>query len=287
KNLNMYDELEEYTKWGSIVTVQIVVTKNDVGALEEKIRRCHDAGVKAVVMCAVHLKNTKDHLPDLWSMSRVGLEMKKKYPGVIISPDGYFDRITWDHGCDTSSIIVDADGFLWYPCRVLEEKTINLIDSDLMTYLESPDGHERRQRMAACDIQCAWYQYYATQSFVNPVPPKRRRILATVLTIVLHLVLAGVLVDAGIRWSVGTLSIVAGLTFLLIFLMIALSYLRNFGSKSVDFVRSGPMGLDRPHVLFVGMTTVGYLVLLLVLGSALGPGTFLWFFFVFWILFAF
>src|SRR5437899_2280203 len=82
KNLDMYDELEEYTKWGSIVTVQIVVTKNDIGALEAK--------------------------------------------------------------------------------------TINLIDSDLMTYLESPDGHERRVRMAACDIQCAWYQYYATQAFVNP-----------------------------------------------------------------------------------------------------------------------
>jgi hypothetical protein len=168
KNLDMYDELEEYTKWGSIVTVQIVVTKNDVNALEQKIKRCHDAGVKAVVMCAVHLKNTKDHLPDLWSMSKVGLEMKRKYPGVIISPDSYFNRITWDHGCDTSSIIVDADGFLWYPCRVLEEKTINLIDSDLMTYLETPDARERRQRMAACDIQCAWYQYYATQAFVNP-----------------------------------------------------------------------------------------------------------------------
>src|SRR2546426_2140416 len=113
KNLDMYDELEEYTKWGSIVTVQIVVTKNDIGALETKIRRCQDAGVKAVVMCAVHLKNTKDHLPDLWSMSKVGLELKKKYPGVIISPDSYFNRITWDHGCDSSSIIVDADGFLW------------------------------------------------------------------------------------------------------------------------------------------------------------------------------
>src|SRR3989442_1190084 len=37
-----------------------------------------------------------------------------------------------------------------------------------MTYVESPDGHERRVRMAACDIQCAWYQYYATQAFVNP-----------------------------------------------------------------------------------------------------------------------
>src|SRR5437899_11842608 len=81
KSLDMYDELEEYTKWGSIVTVQIVVTKNDIGALETKIRRCQDAGVKAVVMCAVHLKNTKDHLPDLWSMSKVGLELKKKYPG--------------------------------------------------------------------------------------------------------------------------------------------------------------------------------------------------------------
>jgi len=22
--------------------------------------------------------------------------------------------------------------------------------------------------MAACDIQCAWYQYYATSSFINP-----------------------------------------------------------------------------------------------------------------------
>ena len=67
-----------------------------------------------------------------------------------------------------ASIIVDADGFLWYPCRVLEEKTINLIDSDLLTYVESRDAEERRARMAACDLQCAWYQYYATQSFVNP-----------------------------------------------------------------------------------------------------------------------
>jgi len=168
KNLDMFDELEEYTKWGSIVTVQIVVTKNDVEALEWKIKRCDDAGVKAVVMCAVHLKNTKDHLPDLTTMSRRGLELRKKYPGVIISPAGYFERILWDHGCDASSIIVDADGALWYPCRVLEEKTINLIHDDLMTYLRTPDAAERRHKMATCDVQCAWYQYYATQSFVNP-----------------------------------------------------------------------------------------------------------------------
>src|SRR5437899_11027920 len=105
----MYDELEEYTKWGSIVTVQIVVTKNDIGALETKIRRCQDAGVKAVVMCAVHVKNTKDHLPDLCSMSKFGLELKKKYHGGIISPECYFNRITVDHGCDHHSIVVHSD----------------------------------------------------------------------------------------------------------------------------------------------------------------------------------
>src|SRR3989475_11680184 len=87
KNLDMYDELEEYTKWGSIVTVQIVVTKNDIGALETEIRRCQDAGVKAVVMCAVHLKNTKDHPAEPLAMSQGRLELKKKDHGVIISPD--------------------------------------------------------------------------------------------------------------------------------------------------------------------------------------------------------
>lgn len=167
-NLDMYDELETYTQWGSIVTVQIVVTKNDIDELEWKIKRCHEAGVKAVVMLAVHLKNTRDHVPDLALLARRGLELKRKYPGVIISPDGYFERILWDHGCDTSSIIVDADGYLHYPCRVLEEKTISLVESPLMEYLVSEDAARRRRQMAACDIQCGWYQYFATRSFVNP-----------------------------------------------------------------------------------------------------------------------
>lgn len=168
QNLEMFDELEEYTRWGSIVTIQIVVTKNDIDALEWKIKRCYDAGVKAVVMVAVQLKNTRDHLPDFAAISPVGLQLKRKYPGVIVSPDAYFDRLLWDHGCDASSIIVDADGYLYYPCRVLEEKTINLKHDSLMEYLQSADAVERRRRMAACDIRCGWYQYYATQSFVSP-----------------------------------------------------------------------------------------------------------------------
>src|SRR5438034_11583739 len=57
----MYDELEEYTKWGSIVTVQIVVTKNDIGALEQKIERCQHAGVTPAVLRPPHLSATHDN----------------------------------------------------------------------------------------------------------------------------------------------------------------------------------------------------------------------------------
>ena len=53
KNLDMYDELEEYTKWGSIVTVQIVVTKNDVGA--GHAAALSDGGVREIHRLPAHL----------------------------------------------------------------------------------------------------------------------------------------------------------------------------------------------------------------------------------------
>jgi len=168
ENLDMYDDLEDFTRWGPIICVQIVVTKDTVDDLEWKIKRCKEANVKAVVMAAVHLSNTQDHLPDLQTLARKGLELREKYPGVIISPKSYFKSITKAHGCDTTSIIIDADGGLFYPCRTLEEKTINMARSDLMEYLVSPAAMECRRKMAECDLKCAWYQYFATKSFVEP-----------------------------------------------------------------------------------------------------------------------
>ena len=168
ENVDMFDELEEFTRWGPIVCIQIVVTKDSVEELEWKIKRCNEANVKAVVMAAVHLSNTRSHFPDVQLLSAKGLELRRKYPGVIISPKSYFTSITKPHGCDTSSIIVDADGMLFYPCRTLEEKTINLAETDLLTYLESPVAAERRRKMAECDLRCAWYQYFATKGFVEP-----------------------------------------------------------------------------------------------------------------------
>jgi len=169
ENLDMFDELDTYTKWGSVVTVQLVVTTDTVDELEWKIKRCYEAGTKAVVMIAVHLESTRDHFPDVKKLSETGLRLKEKYPGVIISPDGYFKRMLAPHGCDTSSLIIDADGMLWYPCRVLEGKTINLAKDPLMPFLESDDAHRKRVAMSKCEIACGWYQYYATSSFVNPL----------------------------------------------------------------------------------------------------------------------
>jgi MoaA/NifB/PqqE/SkfB family radical SAM enzyme len=167
ENMFMYDQLEEFTKWGPIVTIQIVVTKDTIDALEHKIQRCYEAGVKAVVMVAAHLKNTKDHYPDIRKVSEKGLEMKRKYPGVIISPDEYFHRVLEPHACNASSIIVDADGYLFYPCRVKEQKTIDLAKESLIEFLGSPRAAELRTEMKACDANCGWYQYYATQSFTS------------------------------------------------------------------------------------------------------------------------
>ncbi|HIH44694.1 MAG TPA: radical SAM protein, partial [Candidatus Methanoperedenaceae archaeon] len=70
ENMEMYDLLEDYTKLGPIVTVQIVVTKDTIDALESKIKRCYETGVKAVVMVAARLQNARDHYPDTAALSR-------------------------------------------------------------------------------------------------------------------------------------------------------------------------------------------------------------------------
>src|SRR2546428_13824413 len=67
-----------------------------------------------------------------------------------------------------SMSIVDVLCITLDPDLAPRDKTDNRLLSDLMPYPQSPVGHERRVRMAACDIQCAWYQYYSTQAFVNP-----------------------------------------------------------------------------------------------------------------------
>ncbi len=166
-NLGLYDRLEEFASWGPIVCVQIVVMREDLNALEDKIRRCHSAGAKAVVMPACHLQDTDDMLPDMMEFRDEVLRLKAKYPRTIITTDKYLRTLDVPHSCNTASIIIDSDGLLHYPCRTLMEKSIDMSKDSLVEFLKSPRAVECRDRMAECERQCHWYQYFATDSFVS------------------------------------------------------------------------------------------------------------------------
>jgi MoaA/NifB/PqqE/SkfB family radical SAM enzyme len=168
-NLHMFDLLPEAVTWGSIVCVQVVVTRDDLPALEDKVARCHEHGAKCVIMPAVQLNHTRDFFPDVEVFESETLRLKKLYPLTIISPDTYFQSLRQPHGCSTGSIIVDTDGGLFYPCRTLEKKPVNLVETDLFDWLRSDEAGALRDEMAACDRNCGWYQYYAINAFTSPV----------------------------------------------------------------------------------------------------------------------
>ncbi len=165
-NLEMFDELEEYVAFGASVCVQTVVTGKDIDRLDFKVRRCQEAGAKIVIMPAVHLDGTKDYYPEFYAFRDKVLSLKKQYPNVIITPDNFFTNI--ERGtCSSSSLVIDSDGSLYYPCRVLPYKAINLVETDLMGYLATRQAQDRRHIMTSCDRHCGWYQYFATSSFTS------------------------------------------------------------------------------------------------------------------------
>jgi hypothetical protein len=135
--------------------------------LEAKIRKCHSAGAKAVVMPACHIPGTPDFLPDMIAFRNEVRRLKQKYPGTIITTDKYLQTLDAPHGCNAASIIIDADGRLYYPCRTLMEKSIDAAEEPLMSFLSSDKANECRERMRRCDVNCHWYQYCATDSFLS------------------------------------------------------------------------------------------------------------------------
>jgi len=165
-NMHLFDSLKIINSYKMIVCVQTVVAKEDQPFLEEKIRKCYEAGCKILVMPAVQLDGMKDQFPDFDKLFADIKNFKKKYPHTIITPDSYFEQVKKEKGgCSPASIIIDADGSLFYPCRTLRSKQIKLQDSDLMTYLCSDSGKEMRKVMQECSRQCGWYQYFATSRF--------------------------------------------------------------------------------------------------------------------------
>jgi MoaA/NifB/PqqE/SkfB family radical SAM enzyme len=167
ENLDMLERLEEFQRFAP-VCVQTVVTKEDIGALEDKVKMVYKANARTVIMPAVHLPNTDNYYPDTEHFSKELKRLKKTYKDTITTPYGFLERINEPHGCSTSSIIIDCDGMMFYPCRTLEQKTCDLTKESLMEFLGSEEAAHHRAQMKACNKRCGWYQYFATNSFASP-----------------------------------------------------------------------------------------------------------------------
>lgn len=167
-NLEFFDRLEDWQQFGSEICVQIVVTKETLPSLEEKVKRVYEVNARTVVMPACHLDGTDDYYPKPTVFKNELIRLKKKYKNTITTPQGFLDNITKPHGCSTSSIIIDSDGGLFYPCRTIGKQLYNFTEGSLIDFLQTRAAQKARQDMKSCDRACGWYQYFATDVFASP-----------------------------------------------------------------------------------------------------------------------
>jgi MoaA/NifB/PqqE/SkfB family radical SAM enzyme len=168
-NLEFFERLEEFQSYGPDICIQIVVTKDTMEALEEKVKRVNEVNARTVVMPACHLDGTDDFYPNPNRFSKEIIRLKKKYPNIITTPTGFLKNINKSHGCSTSSVIIDSDGGLFYPCRTVGQRIYNFTEGSFMDFLRTKDAKKARDDMKNCKKCCGWYQYFATDVFASPI----------------------------------------------------------------------------------------------------------------------
>jgi MoaA/NifB/PqqE/SkfB family radical SAM enzyme len=168
-NLDFFERLEEFQSYGPEICIQIVVTKDTLHELESKVKRIYEVGARTVVMPACHLDGTDDYYPDPKQFRKEILRLKKNYKNTITTPKGFVNNINRSHGCSTSSIIIDSDGGLFYPCRTVGKRLYNFTTGSFMDFLKTEVAKNARQEMKKCTRSCGWYQYFATDVFASPL----------------------------------------------------------------------------------------------------------------------
>lgn len=168
ENLDYFDRLQDFQNYGVELCIQTVVTKETINQIEEKIKKVHKSGARIVLMPATHLEGTDDYYPNPVQFKEKLVSMKKKYPNTIITPEKFLDNINKPHGCSASSIIIDSDGELFYPCRTVGKRLYNFTTGSFMNFLQTPQAQQARNDMKQCNKCCGWYQYFATDAFANP-----------------------------------------------------------------------------------------------------------------------
>jgi len=167
-NLEFFERLEEFQSYGPEICIQIVVTKDTLDAMEDKVKKVFKVGARTVIMPACHLDGTDDYYPDPKKFKDEIIRLKNKYKNTITTPIGFLDNINKPHGCSTSSIIIDSDGGLFYPCRTIGQRLFNFTEGSFIDFLKTEKAKKAREDMKKCDRQCGWYQYFATDSFASP-----------------------------------------------------------------------------------------------------------------------
>jgi len=165
-NLEMFDLLPELSSLPLQVSVQSVVTRDTVEALDHKVELCYEYGANIVVIPAAHMNETENHFPDIGLLEKKLLYLRKKYPDTIHTPQGYFSAYR-KRKCSTASVIIAPDGRLYYPCHILQTRGPDLRYTDLTEWLSSPEAENGRKIMRECTRNCGWYQYYSIDSYTS------------------------------------------------------------------------------------------------------------------------
>jgi MoaA/NifB/PqqE/SkfB family radical SAM enzyme len=165
-NLSLFDSLPELAKLPTHVSVQTVVTSETLGDLEWKVKKCYESRSNIVIIPAAHMDKTENFFPDLDKMEALLLQLRKKYPNTIHTPQGYFKAYR-KAKCSPASVIIAPDGYLYYPCHILDKKGPDLRSVDLGKWLVSAEAQERRLMMTNCERNCGWYQYYSIDSYTS------------------------------------------------------------------------------------------------------------------------
>jgi MoaA/NifB/PqqE/SkfB family radical SAM enzyme len=165
-NLELFDLLPKLVELPTQVSVQTVVTADTVGRLEDKVRRCHEAGAGIVVIPAAHMDKTENFFPDIVAFEKAVRSLKRRYPATIHTPIGYFEAFRKGK-CSSASVIIAPDGRLYYPCHIRGTKGPDLRSADLTSWLVSDEAKDFRGEMKRCERNCGWYQYYSIDSYTS------------------------------------------------------------------------------------------------------------------------
>lgn len=166
-NLEMFELLPKLTKLPTQVSIQVVVTRDTVDFLDNKVERCYRSGANIVIIPATAMNGAEHCFPDIDKLEKKVRFLRKEYPNTIHTPRGYFNAYR-KHKCSSASIIIAPDGHLYYPCHILEEKGPDLRTTDLTTWLRLKEAHAGRRMMKECNKNCGWYQYYTIGSYISP-----------------------------------------------------------------------------------------------------------------------